>query len=105
MIASLVFPPAQRRKAALRSRLLVEFDGSGLSAAEFARRRHLNYATFCRWRRQAEKAGPPVRFAEVELPPPVAASELVVELSGTPRLRIGAAEHIPWAAQLLKALR
>lgn len=86
-----------RRKvrAERREELVGEYQRSGLSQAEFARRVGVNYQTFAHWvqraRREAAKAAPlgtpaTPRFAELRLPgtawpaPRTAAGELSVSL-------------------------
>jgi hypothetical protein len=53
----------ERRKDR-RAAVLRELEQSGLSMAEFCRRRDLPYATVASWRSHAQRA--PVRFVEVE---------------------------------------
>ena len=52
---------AENRRVAL----LREFDGSGLSMAEFCRRRDVAYSTMAAWRR-AWRSRPAATFVEVE---------------------------------------
>jgi transposase-like protein len=52
---------AENRRAAL----LREFDGSGLSMAEFCRRRGVGYSTMAAWRR-TWRSRPAATFVEVE---------------------------------------
>jgi hypothetical protein len=74
-----------------------------MSAAAFARQYHINYTTFCGWRqRQARKAA--VAFAQVELPAPLAAAHLVIELGPQARLRLDSEAQLPLAARLLQHL-
>jgi transposase-like protein len=47
-----------------RVALLREFEGSGLSMAEFCRRREVGYSTMAAWRRSARRG--PAAFVEVE---------------------------------------
>lgn len=68
--------------------LLREYESSGLTQAEFARRSGLKYATFATWvrlrrlrvaeRRGAPAVPAPVRFAQVQMPTPFAAELSVV---------------------------
>ena len=44
--------------------LLREFEGSGLTMAEFCRRRKVGYSTMAAWRRSARRGG--AAFVEVE---------------------------------------
>lgn len=94
----------QRTTAAGRARLLATFDGSGLSAAAFARQHGLHYTTFCGWRHRRAKLKPAPAFVQVELAAPSAADGLLVELGGHARLRIESARQIALAAQLLQHL-
>ena len=64
---------------ARRQELLAAYEQSGLTQAAFARREGVKYQTFATWvsegKRNATAVGPsqsvvPVRFAEVNLPPP-----------------------------------
>ena len=69
-----------RTNAARRAQLLAAFDGSGLSAAVFARQQGLHYTTFCGWRYQRARAKGSPGFVQVELPEAAPPVELVVEL-------------------------
>ena len=94
-----------RRDAAQRSRLLSAFDRSGLSAAAFARQHGLSYTTFCNWRQRRAKIKASLPgFVQVELPAPVAAAELTIELSKVARIHIHSAAQVELAARLLQAL-
>lgn len=55
---------AQERRAAL----LREFEGSGLSMAEFCRRREIGYSTMASWRKAGLRKAAPC-FVEVETLP------------------------------------
>ena len=92
--------PSRRTTASQRAKLLSAFDRSGLSAAAFAREHRINYTTFCCWRQQRDKSRAP-NFVRVELPPPDTSEDLIVEIGGAVRLRIGSASQIPLAAALL----
>src|ERR1035437_6993281 len=74
--------------AAQRAKLLVAFARSGLSAAAFARHHGLHYTTFCNWRQRQGQAKPSPDFVQVELPPPCARAELVIDLGAGARLRL-----------------
>lgn len=85
---------ARRSTATQRARFLEAFDRSGLSAADFARKHHLNYTTFCGWRqRRADTTALPA-FVQVEVTPPSAPVELLIELGSSARLRIQVARLI-----------
>lgn len=53
---------AEKRRAAL----LREFEGSGLTMAEFCRRREVGYSTMAAWRRACRPSPQPGAFVEVE---------------------------------------
>lgn len=89
--------------AARRRQLLAEFDGSGLSAAAFAREHGISYTTFCAWRRRyATKPG--LCFAEIELERPPSPEPIVVELGQQARMRLNSVHQLELAARLLKQL-
>ena len=91
----------QRIPSSRRTQLLAAFDRSGLSAAAFARQQGIGYTTFCGWRhRRAKTKASPV-FVEVELPGPVAAVELLIEVGTHTRLRISSAGQVELAARFL----
>ena len=72
-----------------------------MSAAAFARREGIKYATFCAWRAQT-RTGP--GFVEVELAPMEVKEELMIELGPMARMRVGSAGQVVLAAQLLRVL-
>ena len=89
--------------------ILAEFERSGMSAAQFARRTGLKYSTFAFWvqryrrtKRPARKA--PVRLLEAVLAPATPATVLTVLLPGGARLEIREAGQVPLAAALVHAL-
>lgn len=88
---------AQQRAGWLRA-----FDGSGLSAAAFAREHSLSYKTVCRWLQQRAKAAP--AFVELELPASSAPGEVVIEWGAHLRVRVRSAEQVELVAHLLQAL-
>lgn len=93
-----------RTTATRRTQLLAAFERSGLSAAAFARQHRLHYTTFCNWRQRQGKPQPSPGFVQVELSPPPASVELVIELGSGVRVRITDAGQIELAVHLLKAL-
>ena len=93
-------PRSRRTNATERAKLLSAFDRSGLSAAAFARKHQINYTTFCGWRQRRDKSRAP-DFVQVELLEPGAVEDLIVEIGGDIRLRIGSAHQIALAAALL----
>ncbi|HEV2329884.1 MAG TPA: hypothetical protein VGY56_13970 [Verrucomicrobiae bacterium] len=96
----------RQAQAVRREQLLVEFERSGLSAAEFARQHGMIYTTFCGWRKRWEKARAKVlpSFVQVEVTPCAALQELVIEAGARVRVRINRVEQIPLAVALLEAL-
>ncbi len=87
-----------------RRELLMAFEASGLTRAEFARREGIKYTTLCNWVQQDEAAKEPsrvVRFAEVALPAGVARG-LEVRLADGTTLR---GERVEDLAALARALR
>ena len=90
--------------AARRTRLLVAFDRSGLSAAAFARQHRLNYTTFCGWRQRRARGKASPAFVQVELPATKAPAERMIELGPQARLPIHSVGQIELAARLLQAL-
>ena len=92
-----------------RRRILAEFERSGMSAAQFARRTGLKYSTFAVWvqryrrtKRPARKT--PVRLLEAVLTSSTPATVLTVLLPGGARLEIREAGQVPLAAALVHAL-
>jgi len=91
-----------------RRLILAEFERSGVSAVEFARRSGLKYSTLAGWRhrhRRSHRPGRlrPVRLLEAVLPTaPLTA--LPVILPGGARLEIACAAQLPLAAALLREL-
>src|SRR5271155_5832783 len=94
---------APRTDAARRAQLLAAFDGSGLSAADFARQEGVHYTTFCGWRQRRDRGKSSPGFVQVEIPESTPPVELVIELGGTARLRLTSEAQIPLAAHLLQA--
>jgi transposase-like protein len=94
-----------------RGLILEEFERSGVSGAEFARRSGLKYSTLAGWRHRHRRSHRsrrlrPVRLLEAVLPTaPVPASKaLPVLLPGGARLEIACAAQIPLAVALLREL-
>jgi len=92
-----------------RRQLVEEYEGSGLSIAEFARKHDIRYQTFYAWLAQSiakppRAAQPKVCFAEVELEPTGACESIVVELGRQARMRLSCAQQVGLAARLLKEL-
>lgn len=89
--------------------ILAEFERSGMSAAQFARRTGLKYSTFAFWvqrgrRTQRPKRKAPVRLLEAVLSPAATATPQAVLLPGGARLEVREAGQIPLAAALVHAL-
>src|SRR5512138_1218564 len=94
-----------------RGLILEEFERSGVSGAEFARRCGLKYSTLAGWRqRQRRSRKPrrlqPVRLLEAVLPtaPEPVSTGLPVFLPGGARLEIACAAQLPLAVALLRQL-
>ena len=86
--------------------LVLEYEGSGLTLAAFARRTGVNYSTFTAWvykqRARANRKGP-VRFAQLQLPAPnVAPADLSVTLPDGVIVRGRESQAV---AALVRALR
>lgn len=62
-----------------RAKILAAFEGSGLSAAAFARQSGIKYTTFCFLRQHRGKAKRSLAFTEVELSDPPREAELLFE--------------------------
>jgi hypothetical protein len=93
----------RRSTSTQRAELLAAFDRSGLSAAAFARKHQLNYTTFCGWRHRRDRVKPAApAFLEVEVAPPDAPAELLIELGSSARLRIRCASQMELAARLIQ---
>jgi transposase-like protein len=89
--------------------ILDEFERSGTSAAQFARRAGLKYSTFAAWvhrygqrKRPASKS--PVRLLEAVVASAPLTSALEVQLPGGARLEVREASQIPLVAALVRAL-
>src|SRR5690554_2482822 len=95
-------PRARRSTASQRVQLLATFDRSGLSAAAFARKHQLNYTTFCGWRQRRSEAAASPAFVQVEVTPPSAPVELLVEMGASARLRVHCASQVELAARLIQ---
>ena len=94
-----------------RRLILAEFERSGVSAVEFARRAGLKYSTLAGWRyrhRRSHRPGRlrPVRLLEAVLPtaPVPSLTALPVLLPGGARLEIACAAQLPLAVALLNEL-
>lgn len=101
------YKPSNGRRhaaAARREELLVEFERSGLSAAEFARQQGLTYTTFCGWRKRWQRTKSLPSFVQVEVAPCAGTDELVIEVGVQARIRINRVGQIALAAALIEAL-
>jgi transposase-like protein len=89
--------------------ILAEFERSGVSAVQFARRTGLKYSTFAAWvhryrRTKRPKRRSPLRLLEAVVGPAPLMPTLQVQLPGGARLEIREAGQIPLAAALVRAL-
>lgn len=89
--------------------IIAQFENSGMSAAQFARRTGLKYSTFAAWvqryrrtKRPTRKS--PMRLLEAVVAPAPLSPTLPVQLPGGARLEIRAAAQVPLVAALLRAL-
>src|SRR5262245_40505350 len=92
-----------------RRLILSEFERSGASAAQFARRTGLKYSTFAAWvqrhrRRKRPGSKSPVRLLEAVVSSTPSLSTLEVQLPGGVRLEIRDASQVPLVAALVRAL-
>ncbi len=94
----------RRTDAAKREQLLEAFDRGGLSAAEFARQHRLNYTTFCGWRGRRDQAKGLPAFVQLEVAPPPAPVELLIEVGAATRIRLQSEGQIAMVARLLHQL-
>lgn len=87
-----------------RERLLVEYEGSGMTQAEFCRREGLNEQTFSSWLGKYRKNGKKKRvFREVRMPGGVVSAKMLeVQLPGGEVLRGSDSKSL---AELVKLLR
>jgi transposase-like protein len=94
--------------------ILEEFERSGMSGAQFAKRTGLKYSTLAGWlqryrRGKSRRRHQPVRLLEavVEAANDLdgkSSTVLVLELPGGARLEIGDVNQVPLAAALLRSL-
>jgi|SRR5438270_6728948 len=89
--------------------ILGEFEGSGLSATQFAQRSGLKYSTFAGWlsryrRRKRPGLKSAVRLLEAIVGPAPLSSALEVQLPGGARLEIREASQVALVAALVRAL-
>ncbi|MFO1513209.1 MAG: transposase [Verrucomicrobiota bacterium] len=98
-----------RTSKAQRRAILAQFENSGMSAAEFARRTGLKYSTFALWvqryrRTKRSERKSPVRLLEAVVAPTPLSPGLLVQLPAGARLEIREAGQVPLVAALLRAL-
>lgn len=98
-----------RTSKAQRRVILAQFENSGMSAAEFARRTGLKYSTFALWvqryrRTKRPERKSPLHLLEAVVAPTFPGSALPVQLPGGARLEIREADQVPLVAALLRAL-
>lgn len=97
-----------------RRLILTQFERSGVSAVEFARRTGLKYSTLAGWRQRHGRSHRPGRLRPVRLleavlpasarPAPAARPVLPVLLPGGARLEIACVAQLPLAVALLREL-
>lgn len=92
-----------------RRLILAEFERSGVSAVQFARRTGLKYSTLAGWVARCRRAKGrdrvgPVRLLEAVVAPPTPAAGLQVRLPGGAQVEIGNAGQVALAAALVRAL-
>jgi transposase-like protein len=92
-----------------RRLILAEYERSGVSVTQFARRTGLKYSTFAAWvqryrrpKRAALKS--PVRLLEAVVATAPFTSPLQVQLPGGARLEVHEASQVPLVAALVRAL-
>ena len=93
-----------RRSPQQRQHFLAQFDASGLSAAAFARKHQIAYATFSAWLRRRAQAKA-FAFTEVEVVAPHRPEPLVLELGPYARVRLTSQAQLALAAGLLQHLQ
>ena len=89
--------------------ILAEFERSGVSAPQFARRTGLKYSTLAAWvqrYRRAKRTVPksPVRLLEAVVATAPLTSPLQVQLPGGARLDVREPSQVPLVAALVRAL-
>ena len=92
-----------------RRAILAEFERSGLSAAQFARRSGLKYSTFAGWlqryrRRKRPRLKSAVRLLEAVVGPAPLNPALELQLPGGVRLEIREASQVALVVALVRAL-
>ena len=85
--------------------ILAEFERSGVSAPQFARRTGLKYSTLAAWvQRYRRPKRSPVRLLEAVVATAPLASALQVQLPGGARLEVREPSQVPLVAALVRAL-
>lgn len=94
-----------------RRLILAEFERSGLSVVEFAKRAGLKYSTLAAWVLRERRSKPrsqaqPVRLLEAIVDPPQSgtSSSLILQLPGGARLEIQNVQQAVLAAELVRSL-
>jgi transposase-like protein len=94
-----------------RSLILAEYERSGVSAVQFAKRAGLKYSTLAGWLvryRKSKTPGParPVRLLEAVVNPAQSAtsSSLILHLPGGARMEVNTIHQAALAAELVRAL-
>jgi transposase-like protein len=92
-----------------RRAILAEFERSGVSVTQFARRTGLKYSTLAAWvqryrRPKRPRLKSPVRLLEAVVAAAPLASPLQVQLPGGAGLEVREASQVPLVAALIRAL-
>jgi transposase-like protein len=94
-----------------RRLILAEFERSGLSAVQFAKRAGLKHSTLAAWvlrerRSKTTSPAPPLRLLEAVVGPAPggASSSLLVQLPGGARLEVNNTQQAALAAELVRSL-
>jgi transposase-like protein len=100
-----------RTSAEQRRLILAEFERSGVSAVQFARRAGLKYSTLAAWVLRERRSKPrsqvqPVRLLEAVVDPAQTgtSSSLILQLPGGARMEIENVQQAALAAELVRSL-
>jgi transposase-like protein len=100
-----------RTSAEQRRLILAEFERSGVSVAEFAKRAGLKYSTLAAWvlrerRSKPRSQAPPMRLLEDVVDPAQGGTpgSLILQLPGGARLEVNNTQQEALAAELVRSL-